>query len=230
MTPFLLDLKHGLRMLARAPGFTVSAVVTLALGVGAATAIFSVVNGVVLKPLPYRAPDRLVQIFETNARSNEFATSEATFLDLRAQAQSLADVAVVRYDNRNLDSDGNPEQLAVGAVSANFFALLGVPPALGSGFGPDDDVAGHPSARIVLGDGLWRARFGGNRDIIGRTVRLDGQSYVIAGVMPPGFDFPDHQRAYVPLGANPASSRSQHVLSPVGRLKDGVSLAQASAI
>jgi predicted permease len=229
VTAFWLDFKHGLRILSRSPAFALMAVLTLALGVGAATAIFSVVNGVILKPLPFRAPERLVQIFETNARSNEFATSDATFLDMRAQSQSLEDVAAVRYDSRNVDSDGVPEQIAVGAVSANFFTLLGVQPALGAGFVAEDDAPAHPSPRIVLTDGLWRSRFGGDRQIIGRTMRLDGQSYVIVGVMPPRFDFPDHQRAYVPLGANPATSRSQHVLSPIGRLKPGVSLSQASA-
>ncbi|HXU68901.1 MAG TPA: ABC transporter permease [Polyangia bacterium] len=229
----ILDFKHGLRILARSPGFAVMAILTLALGVGAATAIFSVVNGVLLKPLPFRAPAELVQIFETNQRSNEFATSEATFLDMRAQSQSLADVAAVRYDSRNVDSAsvgaGDPEQIPVGAVSASFFSLLGVQPALGTGFGADDDAAGHPSSRIVLTDALWHARFAGNRDIIGKTIRLDGQSYVIAGVMPPHFDFPDKMRAYIPLGADPSHSRSQHILSAMGRLKPGVTLTQASA-
>ncbi|HEY2745884.1 MAG TPA: ABC transporter permease, partial [Polyangia bacterium] len=117
----------------------------------------------------------------------------------------------------------------VGAVSANFFSLLGVAPALGSGFGRDDDAAGHPSARIVLTDGLWRARFAADPQVVGKTIRLDGQSYVVAGVMPPRFDFPDHMRAYVPLGANPANSRSQHVLSAIGRLEPGVTVAQAKA-
>ncbi len=229
MTSFFLDFKHGLRILLRSPGFTLMAVVTLGLGVGAATAIFSVVDGVLLKPLPYRAPDRLVYLFETNKQSDEFSTSEATFLDMRAQSQSLADVAAVRYDTRNVDSDGDPEQLAIGAVSANFFALLGVAPALGGGFERDDDAAGHPSARIVLTDGLWRARFAADANVVGLTIRLDGQSYVVVGVMPPRFDFPDHMRAYVPLGANPANSRSQHVLSAVGRLKPDVTLAQARA-
>jgi predicted permease len=229
VSSFLLDLKHGLRMQLRSPGFALMAILTLALGVGAATAIFSVVNGVVLRPLPFRDPDRLVQIFETNSQSNEFATSEANFLDMRSRSQALADVAAIREDSRNVDSDGEPEQLAVGSVSANFFSLLGVQPALGIGFEPGDDAPGRPAARIVLTDALWRTRFAGNRQIVGTTLRLDGQAYEIVGVLPPGFDFPDQRRAYVPLGANPAISRSQHLLTPLGRLAPGVSLAQARA-
>ena len=225
---FLLDLKHGLRGLKRAPGFAAMAILTLALGVAAATTIFSVVSGVVLAPLPFRAPDRLVQIFETNQRTDSFTTSEPTFLDLRTQTRTLADAAAFRYDSRNLESDGDPEQLSVAAVSTNLFQLLGVAPALGPGFDADDDRPGHPAAHLVLTDRLWRGRFGARADIIGHVIRLDGQAYTVTGVMPPGFDYPGGGLvAYSPLGANPASSRANHWLTPIARLRDGVTLAQA---
>jgi predicted permease len=226
---FLLDLKQGLRMLRRAPGFALMATVTLALGVAAATAIFSVVNGVVLRPLPFVAPDRLVQIFETNQRTDAFTTSEPTFLDLRTQTRTLADVAAYRYDNRNLQSDGDPQQLSVVAASVNLFSLLGVQPALGGGFLPTDDRAGQPAPSLILTDAYWRSRFGGRRDVIGHVVRLDEHSYTIVGVMPPRFDFPGGIVAYTPLGADPATPRASHLLTPIARLKPGMTLAQARA-
>jgi putative ABC transport system permease protein len=227
MATFWLDLKHGLRMLARAPGFAIMAIVTLGLGVAAATAIFTVVNGVLLQPLPFQQPDRLVQMFETNQRTDQFSTSEPTFLDMRTQTKAFADVAAFRYDNRNLESDGDPQQLSVAATSTNLFALLGVAPALGSGFLPDDDVPAHPAPHIVLTDGLWRSRFGARRDIIGHTIRLDDQVYTVVGVMPPRFDYPGGGVvAWTPLGADPASRRADHRLTPIARLKPGVTMAQ----
>jgi putative ABC transport system permease protein len=225
----LLDLKQALRMLRRSPGLALMAIVTLALGVAAATAIFSVVNGVVLRPLPFSQPERLVQIFETNQRTDAFTTSEPTFLDMRAQTSAFAEVAAYRFDSRNLQSDGDPEQLSVVAVSANLFALLGVQPALGSGFVADDDRAAHPAPSLVLTDAYWRSRFGGRRDVIGHVVRLDEQSYTIVGVTPPRFDFPGGIVAYTPLGADPAAPRANHLLTPIARLKPGMTLAQARA-
>src|SRR5215831_1630653 len=208
MRSFTLDLRHGLRMLARTPGLSFMAVATLALGIGAATAIFSVVNAVLWRPLPFRDPAQLVAMFETNAQTDQFSTSEPTFLDMRAELQSMADVAAVRFESHNLTSDGDPQQLAVAAISANLFPMLGIAPQLGAHFTPADDAPGSPGKHIVLTDGLWRSRFGGARDVLGRRLRLDGESYTIIGVLPPRMDFPGKMQAYLPLAANPAERRA----------------------
>jgi predicted permease len=223
----MLDLKHALRMLRKTPGLSLLAITTLALGIGAATALFSVLSGVVLNPLPFREPDRLLRIFETNPQTDSFTTSEANFLDMRAQTRTLFDIAAVRSDARNLTSDGEPQTLSLGAVSANLFDLLGVPPALGTGFAAEDDTPGNPARRIVLGHALWRSRWGGDPGVVGRAISLDGQLYTVAGVMPPGFDYPGGIQAYVPLGASKSSLRAQHLLVAVGRLAPGIRLAQA---
>src|SRR5262245_48173025 len=222
MRSFTLDLRHGLRMLARTPGLSFMAVVTLALGIGAATAIFSVVNGVLLQPLPFRDPERLVAIFETNSQTDQFTTSEPTFLDMRAQLQSMDDVAAVRFESHNLTSDGDAQQLSVAAISANLFPMLGIAPQIGGTFPPADDAPGGPGQHILLTDALWRSRFGGDPGVLGRPIHLDGESYTIIGVLPPRVDFPGKISAYLPLAANPSERRASHVLSPMGRLKPGV--------
>jgi putative ABC transport system permease protein len=241
----LHDLRYGLRMLRKSPGFTAVAVVTLALGIGANTAIFSVVRAVLLPPLPFANPDRLVEIQlrdrKTGEPSNWVACRDVA--DWRAQNRSFESIGAQRFALLNVTSDGQPDALYGASVSAEVLPLLGVPPLLGRYFLPAEDQPGHDQA-IVLSYDLWRHRFGGDPTIVGRTIRQAGQSvrdYTVVGVMPRGFNFPfsvpsavtlpTHQMPYwIPVGADPLrESRDGMRCLVVGRLKPGVSVAQAQA-
>lgn len=233
METLLKDIRYGVRGLWKRPGFTTVAVLTLALGIGANTAIFSVVNAVLLRPLQFRDPDRLVMIWEdaTFAGFPRNTPAPANYFDWKAQTQSFEDMAATAEETFNLTGDGEPERVAAYSVSANFFPLLGVPPALGRTFLAEEDRVGAPKV-AVLSNALWQTRYGGDPRIINRDILLDGAKYTVVGVMPAGFQFMESDvRLWVPLAMEPevAANRGGHFLTVVGRLKQGVTLDQAQA-
>ncbi|HEY6059591.1 MAG TPA: ABC transporter permease, partial [Gemmatimonadales bacterium] len=234
MDALLQDIRYAARTLLKSPGFTVSAVLTLALGIGANAAIFSVVEGVLLRSLPYRAPDRLVMLWENHpqegAPRSPFAP--ANYTDLRAQTGSFESLgAIYPYSTVNLTGVGEPEQLRLLRVSADLFPTLGVAARLGRTLLPADDRPGGPNV-VVISDGFWRSRFGADSGAVGRSVTLGGEPYTVVGVMPPGFALPTWSGDLIaPLGLDERTSqlRAVRFLSLVGRLKPGVSLPRLNA-
>ncbi len=229
------DLRFGARMLFKNPGFTLIAVVTLALGIGANTAIFSVVNAVLLRALPYPEPGRLVRFWESNPGRGwlEFAASAPNFADWRKQQSVCEQLAAYEFNTLNFTGGGEPERAAALRVTANFFSVLGVTPAHGRNFLPEEEQSGRNHVAI-LSDGLWGRRFGADPNLIGRQIQLSGDSYTVVGVMPPDFQFTQGTELWTPLTLDPAAqpgraNRHIHNLSVIGRLKPGVSLAQAQA-
>jgi putative ABC transport system permease protein len=220
-------------MLWKNPGFTFIAVFTLALGIGANTAIFSVVNSVLLKPLPYEEPDRLTLLTEYGANFGEMSISYPNFLDWRAQNRVFEKIGVYNRGNYNLTGGGEPERLLVAQMSADAFDALRVKAALGRVYTNDEDKPGANPV-VVLSHGLWHRRFGGDASIIGRSVSLNDRGYTVIGVMPQGFLFPNRVEMWTPVG--PLSDqeswkqRGNHPgLYAVARLKPGVTLEQARA-
>lgn len=233
MDTLLQDLRYALRMLRAKPGFTAIAVATLALGIGGSTAIFSLVNAVLLKPLPFREPDRLLMVWEDAAYAgfprNDLAPGNYGIL--AAQNQVFESVAAIRQLSFNLTTGGEPMKVDVRGVSASFFPLLGVAPALGRSFAPEEDKPGA-TAVAMLSHGLWQGRFGGDAGIVGREILLDGAKYSVIGVMPRGFQFMDPLvGVWVPaaLTAEELANHGTHYLHTVARLKPGVGIAQADA-
>jgi putative ABC transport system permease protein len=227
------DLRYGFRMLARNPGFTVVAVLTLALGIGANTAIFSVVNAVLLRPLPYHDPESLVMVWETdsNRNVNEEWVSPPNFLDWSSQNRVFQHMAAFTVRSFNLSGVEEPQRLEGYRVSASLFPLLGVEPALGRAFQSDEDRFGGLRV-VLLSHGLWQRRFGADPQVIGRTLTLNDESVTIMGVMPPGFSFPGREAdLWVPMAftATDKSTRGGHYLRVVGRLQPGITLDQAQA-
>jgi predicted permease len=227
------NLKYGIRMLARSPGFAAVAVVTLALGIGANIAIFSVLEGVILSPLPYGEPDRLVLVALYN-RSLKYATdlSYPDFLDWRRDSRSLEQIAAFKPQGFDLSSPGSPEQVDGQQVSSNFFSTLGVKLALGRDLSPQEDLAGGPPA-VIISNRLWQDRFAASPEAIGKTLTLDGVDFTIVGVLRPEFRF-GRQPAdvYAPIGRfDPLfrSDRTVHDILCVARLAPGVSIGQAAA-
>jgi predicted permease len=228
------DIRYGLRMLRKAPGFTTIAILTLALGIGANTAIFSVVQGVVLAPLPYREPDRLVMVLESNQRFPEDAISYPNFLDWQRTARSFEQMAAVTlHEGFDLSSPGTPEHLDGHRISAGYFSALGLNLSLGREFNPQEDRRGGAPVAII-GDRLWRERFGGSAQVLGRSVTLDGIGYTIVGVTPTGRGLlSQHDDIYTPIGQGDPlilDARGGHddMLS-IARLRPGLSIAQAQA-
>ncbi|HEY7180947.1 MAG TPA: ABC transporter permease, partial [Blastocatellia bacterium] len=196
------DLRYGARMLVKQPGFTLIAVITLALGVGANTAIFSMVNAVLLRPLPYRDPDRIVTVGHYRAAmSGADGVLGADFLEWRDQAKDFEQIAAYFSRTADLTGSGEPARLGAGFVSADLFATLGVAPALGRAFTPDEDKPGGAPV-VILSHGLWQRRFGADPQVIGRAITLDGQSRTVIGIMPPGFQFPEEIDLWMPLALN----------------------------
>ncbi|MGH9789525.1 MAG: ABC transporter permease [Candidatus Acidiferrales bacterium] len=228
------DVRYGARQLARSPGFTAVAVLTLALGIGANTAIFSVANAVLLQPLPFKEPDRLVRLWESNPGRNGpfFRATALNYNDWVQQNRGFESIAAAEWGTFNLTGAGEPERLLGRRVTGNFFPLLGVEPALGRPFAPEEDRPG--SARVViLSQGLWQRRFGADPKAVGRTLQLNGEPYEIIGILPAKFQFTQGTEVWVPLAidwSEPGrADRSNHTLLVVGRLKPDVTLAQAQA-
>jgi len=229
MQTFWLDLRYGARMLLKKPGFTLVAVVTLALGVGATTAIFSVVNAVVLRPLPYREPERLMWIYRMQHPVERSPISAPAFRDFVAQ-QQVFEPFVAHYAETMILTETDPAERLVGRhVTANFFELFGFEPERGRFFLPSDDAAGA-SRVAVISHGLWRRRFGGEESVVGKTVKLNGEAHTIVGVAPPQFQFPPGDEVWTPARlAENQRKRRNNFLMMMGRLKDGVSIEQAQA-
>lgn len=234
MGTLLQDIRYGVRMLLRSPGFTMFAIVVLALGIAANTAIFSIADAVLVRPLPYRDAARLVMVWE-DASTYGFphdTPAPGNFADWKARNQVFEDMAAVSSNQSfNLTGDGNPEELLGRNVTANLFSILGASPAIGRDFRPEDDVPGA-SRVAILSHGLWVRRFGAEHEIAGKEIWLDGEKFTVVGVMPRGFQFPDRQsELWVPIRftKQQLANHGSHFLEVVGRLKPGVSLATANA-
>ena len=233
METLLKDVRYGIRGLLKRPGFTVVALITLALGIGANTAIFSVVNAVLLRPLPFQKPEELVIVWE-DAGFLGFphnTPAPANYVDWKTQNQSFVDMAASHEDSFNLTGDGEPERVAAYTVSANFFPLLGVQPLLGRGFLPEEDRPGGNKV-VVLSYSLWQSRYGGDRNVLNREILLNGKKHSVVGVMPASFQFfAKDVRLWVPIALDQKdwANRGGHYLTVVARLKPGVSVAQAQA-
>ena len=226
------DLRFAARSLSRSPSFTVMALVCVALGVAVATTIFGAVNGILLRPLPYRDADRLVAIYARLADKNEHGVnvSYPDFLSWRDENRAFEGVGLWTWTTHTLSGDGEAERVEGAGVTAALFPLLGVRPLLGRTFTPEDELPGKDRV-IVLGHGLWQRRFGGARDIVGRAITVDGASYTVIGVMPPRFAFPQRGHAWVPFPNDEwREGRSNRgYAGAIARLKPGVTLERAQA-
>ena len=230
------DLRYGFRMLVKKPGFTVAAILALALGIGANTAIFSVVNTVLLSPLPYSNPDQLVWIWETNPSSG-IKTEPASlpnYNDWRKQNQSFQDIAAFANTTLTFTGEGEPERIPSAVVSSNFFKVLGVEPVLGRNFAAEENEPGKHRV-VILSQSLWQRRFGANPNIVGQPITLNGNPYTVIGVLPAGFKNPTPNQTkstelWSPHAFNfDQAGRRSDYLSVVARLKTGVTLQQAQA-
>lgn len=222
------DLRFGARLLRKSPDFGVTAVAIVALGIGAATAIFSVAYGVMLRPLPFPEPERLVSIWLLRHGHHNYPAA-ADAIDLRQLRGVFEDVAFFDNTNLNLVGEGEPQRLQAASVSVDLFSVLGVSPAIGRAFTPNEDQAGHNNV-VLISDALWRGRFDADPAIVGRQIRLDGDRYTIVGVMPPAFQYPSsaHQ-AWVPLVLKPGELTREETENYrlVARLARGATLEQA---
>lgn len=233
------DIRYGVRMLAKHKAFTSIAVITLALGIGANTAIFSVVNELLLRPLPYRDAERIVTVWEVTPEGrHQNTTSRTNFRAWRDQTSNFQHMAAFTDQRLNLTGTGEPEELSVQFTTPEFFRILGVDPILGRTFLPEDDKGGQ-SAVAVLSYGLWQRRFGGQASLVGETINLSGEKYTVIGVMPPNFQFHIKQRSgtgrpaelwsILPMPVGGTANQRGRFLGTVARLKDGVTVDQAAA-
>lgn len=234
----LQDARHALRALRRSPGFTAVAVLTLAIGIGATTTIFSIVNAVVLRPLPFHDPGRLVRVWDVNPHGSDVPTSGATYLDVRERNRSFLEMAAFSDTKRSMVlTDGcapsaascEPVRLQSAAVSSSLFPLLGIAPALGRTFTTMEDRPGGDNHVVVIGHDLWVHRFASDPGLIGRDVTLDDGRYTVVGVMPDSFVFPNPAELWVPLVLDPNRDRDEHDLTVIGRLGPGITLDRAIA-
>jgi putative ABC transport system permease protein len=233
---FARDLAHGTRLMRKSPGFCAACIAVVALGIGAVTAIFSVVYGVALEPLPYRDPDRLVALWTRASKLGQprVQVNGADHRDWQSSNHVFEDIALVRnIANFNLTGNGGePERLFAARISANLFSVLGVEPAIGRGFTEDEDEIGN-ERRVILSDGLWRRRFAADPSIVGREINLSGIPHLVVGVMRPNFQYPGREfQVWTPLTINPDEMSRKtpgYCCLAVARLKPGVSIAQAQS-
>jgi putative ABC transport system permease protein len=228
------DLRYGARMLLKYPSFTAIAIITLALGIGANTAIFSVVNAVLLRPLPYSEPERLLRIHEQKTDSAtprlRHEVAPANYLDWRRQSRTLVEIGAWGQEELALAGKDHADPVITAFVSANFFSILGISPLHGRVFTAEEDTPGR-DALVLLSYGLWQRRFGGNSNVIGQTVNLDGSQCTIVGIMPAGFQYPEGAELWAPLAlnANQTQMREAHFLKVVARRQPSASLDQVRA-
>ena len=233
MGTLIQDLRYGARMLVKSPSFTLIAVVTLALGIGANTAIFSLVSAVLVRPLDYQEPERLVMVWESDATIGATGDTPApgNYADWKTQNRVFEDMAALDLRPFNLTGDGEPERVMAFGVSHNFFPLLGASPVMGRNFLPEEDKPGANKV-AVLSYGLWQSRFGGEQNILNRELLLNGEKYTVVGVMPQNFQFAmTGIKLWTPIAltAEQLSDRDLHHLNVVARLKPGVTVQQADA-
>ena len=232
MMSFWQDIRYGLRVLLKSPGFTAIAVLTLALGIGANTALFSVVNGVLLNPLPFPNPDRLVAVYSKTTEFQESSISYPNFLDWVKDNHSFSKLGAFRSEEYNMTGEGEPERLHGHMISADFFPALGVNPILGRYFLPEEDKPGAAPVAII-GDGLWKRKFGLSRDVLGKRIALNGKGYTVIGVAKSQIADLSPSDVYVPIGQWTEPTFLNRGISmgtnAIGRLKPGVTFEQASA-
>jgi putative ABC transport system permease protein len=228
MESIFSDLRYGLRILLKQPSFTIFAVITLALGIGANTAIFSLVNSILLQPLPFRDPDRLVRMVQASPKLGlpSWGVSQADFAAYREQNRSFESIAIYNASASNLTGVGEPERLPIATVTADFFKVFGVNPLLGRTFVEGEDVQGKNQV-CVISHAFWQRRFGGDPNVVGKTLSLNNTQTQIVGVMPAEFKFPRYEiDLWTPLAHDPKRT-NPYFFAVVGRLKPGVQLAQA---
>jgi putative ABC transport system permease protein len=232
---FIQDLRYGLRVLVKSPVFTIVAVLSLALGIGANTAIFSVVNGLLLQPLPYPEPERIVDVWHTPPQESfpgmaTFSVSPGNYLDWKNQNESFESMAVYQGAGFSMSNGDTPVTVIGTAVSSEFFSVLRSTPIQGRTFLPEEEQPGHNQV-VVLGHGLWQRAFGGDPNLIGQTLSLDSQKFTVIGIMPSGFEFPQEGELWVPLAWDDKErqTRAIHDYGVIARLKPDVSLTKAQA-
>lgn len=225
-----VELRQSLRGLRRNPGLTILGILMLALGIGASTVVFSIFQAALLKPLPFRDSDRLVQIWETrlNRGIDHASFSEANFWNARTENHSFEELAAYHYDEANLTGLGPAEKVTAIEITAGFFRTLGVSPVLGRDFSYQDDRGGWNNSVAILGNRFWKNRFGGDPNVLGRTVRLNDRSYTIVGVLPPGEPWINDQ-VYIPFGYRAGANRGSWEFDVIGRLAPGISTKAAQA-
>ena len=235
MGTFFQDLRYAFRQLIKSPGFTLVALATLALGIGANTAIFSVVNGVLLRPLPFRDPGKLVRVWHVPPAKNfpgmtRFSVSAANYLDWQKQNDVFEQMAIYAYRGFTLTGSGKPERVDACAVSPQFFQTLAVEPMLGRVLLPDEEQPGRSNV-VVLSYPFWQEHFASNRDVVGHDITIDGRNYLLAGVMPPDFRFPEFAQMWTPMAWTDTEKavRGEHHYVVIARLKTGVGVNQAQA-
>jgi putative ABC transport system permease protein len=228
-TMLVHDFRQGVRMLVRAPGFAAAAVLTVGLGIGATAAIFSVMYAVVLRPLPFPEPDRLVRIWEVTPQGEDFSTSPPNVLDFRAGSRTLESIGAVGQAQMTLTGNGEPQRLSVTRVTPNVISMLGGQPLLGRTFTPEEERPGSDNRVLVITESMWQTQFGRDPNVVGRTVTLNGAPYEVVGVMPASFTFPPGDDGWVPMSLNPDASRGDHRIAAIGRLRAGATLEQANA-
>ena len=239
MRTLVADFRYGLRVLARTPSFSLAVIAVLALGIGANTAIFSIVNAVLLRPLAFEEPERLVRLFHVPPQNAfpgmaRFSLSPANFFDWKRDARTFEGMAMYRFRQFTLTGGGAPQSVVAGAVGADFFEVVGTQPAMGRVFRPDEDAPGRKHV-VILSDGFWKTRFAGASDVVGKTLTLDGEAYTIVGVMPPRFSVASWavtaRDIWVPMALSDEQRavRENHNQQGIARLKPGVDLSQAQA-
>ena len=231
MGTLLQDIRYGIRMLAKSPGFTALAVITLALGIGANTAIFSVINSVVLRPLPFHEPGRLVALWQTESAPGNFPLTGPDYLDWEAQSRTLEATSLYSWErSANASGTGEPEAASTLRTQANFFSLLGVQPQIGRAFDPGEDQAGKNHIAI-LSNAFWRRKFGGRSDVLGKTIELNDEPYTVVGVLPAWFNFQRATEIWTPMDMTRQAlgPRGTHAYRAIARLKANVSVAQSQA-
>jgi putative ABC transport system permease protein len=229
MEIFLQDVRYGLRMLAKSPGFAAIAVITLALGIGMTTAIFSVVYGVLLRPLDYERPEQIVQLHEVNAQGRQMQFADPNFEDVRSQGQTLQGAAEYASVSLSVSGGTEPTRTMVAMTSRDFFSVLRVRPILGRSFAVEDQRFGAAPVALV-GYGYWKQFLGGTTDLGSKKLTIDDRAFSIVGVLPPGFSFPPTAEIWVPREIYERyPSRTAHNWQVIGRLRDGASLTQARA-
>jgi putative ABC transport system permease protein len=227
MNPIWHDVRHALRLLRKTPGFTAVAILTLGLGLGACTAIYTVVYGVLLRPLPYPQPNRIMQLWQITARTAEGRFSEPNYDDLRDQNRTFESMAAFSEDMASVTGGTSAIRVTYAGISRDLLKVLRVQPRLGRAFTPDEQVPGGNPA-VLVGDRLWREQLGGNPDLSGLTLKFGNRTYAVIGVMPAEFRFPGDAQLWVPRELEPPlPSRTAHNWRVVGRLRDGVTVDQA---